>query len=376
MVNGDNSNKTWNVQEGTTTLPEGMKVKYRNWNRDYFTSATPTPQGGTAVQIPMVGDNLIGDAGDIIKGPWQALRVSDDLAGTGDLTHAAHIYESGVQGLEVGGNDSYYDIQGTAATIATLRLATKTQEWLERLNRTGSRYRDVMRGFFGTDPLAGVVEYAIFIGSMSSVVQITDVMSMAETTVDGGTTVVPIGAYAGKAMGRVGGKNQTFHCKEHGVLIGIINLQPRSGYYQGIHKMWTRADRYDYAWPEFAAIGDQEIKVREFAFNWNAGDTDLIDDADNTATWAYIPRYSEYRYMNDIVSGIFRITSDGLGWHLNRVVDSNSVPALNDVFLTTLDIRETDIMNTVSGADTIFAHIWNKVSVQRALPKYGVPSLV
>ena len=59
----------------------------------------------------------------------------------------------------------------------------------------------------------------------------------------------PVGEMRGHGVS-VGG-NHTFNRRfeEHGYIIGLISILPKASYQQGIHRLWSRDDRFDYFWP-------------------------------------------------------------------------------------------------------------------------------
>lgn len=135
---------------------------------------------------------------------------------------------------------------------------------------------------------------------------------------------------------------------------------------QGIARKFSRFDRFDYAWPMFAHIGEQAVLNKELYYT--ASDT-LNDD-----TFGYIPRYSEYRFENNRVSGYFSTTLDY--WHLARKFGNR--PSLNADFI--YPVPEQNNFGRIFAVqdfmlDNIYAHILNIVKVRRKLPKFGTPLL-
>lgn len=363
-----------NVQYDTA-LKENT-IRYRNWNRDFYTSALPSPQAGMEMLIPMTNGQTIeietGPPGnpvltEVIQGPTNWRRIADDgEPGVGTIT-----YGTPAQGTLVNGTSSYLDIQTTAASIRQLRLSMSLQTYLERLNRSGDRYRDVLRVQYGTDPLAGVIDYSQFLGSSSGVVQITDQLQNVETLQDG------LGSYAGRAMVIDSSSQNSYHCKEHGILLGIINVQNRTSYFQGLSQMWHKPSKFDYALKDFAGIGDEPLLKRQVVLDYN----EPFDEGANIETFGYLPRYSTERWHDDVISGDMRYS--WMDWHMGRVFDSHQNSGVTETILNsefvTSDPRVTDVFqisNDAWGRPTheIFAHIYNNVTVQRGLPKYGIPT--
>lgn len=369
------------------TSGELFFVQSKLWNRDYFTSALPTPQIGAEVLVPMFNPDFdaIDSAGYSPDGPFRWRNILTDApAATGSLAVTDASSPAG-RTLSSVGQDVYLDNQETAATMRQFRLAARMLEFLERLMRTGQRYRDFLKGHFGVDPDPGTIDLPIFIGGSKGRIIISEVMATAETTNDTPEVITPLGAYAGQALAMESGRGKAkYFCKEHGWIIGIINIQPRSSYMQGLSKMWTRGvgvpgtdpgTVYDYAWEQFAGIGDQEIKFKELRYDMNNVAANINH---NEEVFGYIPRYSEYRWNNDIVSGQMRTIWQS--FHLGRIFTNDATlaltePALNNDFLINLP-RIDDVFQVAAAQyHEIYCHIFNNVNVWRALPKFGVPSL-
>ena len=346
------------LQAGTNNADYGTMVNQdpfkRNWNRDYFTSALPEAQFGEDILVPIVGeDNL---------GPRQWRKVTD---GTVPSDAAVRTVgggsESGTSGDEI-----YLDIQETSASMREFRLGAMLQEWMERLNRTGTRYRDFMKGFFSVDPSPQRIDDPEYIGGSKGRIVISDVLSTAQTIDSGDDITSPVGAYSGQAIALQNGNKLNYTTPEHGYIIGIINIQPRSSYFNGMPRHMQRRTHLDYAFPQFAQIGDQEILNKEVYYDW-----DPTNQAANDEIFGYIPRYSEYRYQNDIISGQMR--DELQDFHLGRAFEDTQV--LNESFIECTP-RVSDVFITPTSTDhEVYCHIWNKIMVNRSLPKYGTPAL-
>lgn len=379
LVAGENDITGWTAYLGDSPI----FVAHKLWNRDYYTAALPTPQVGSEVQVPMYNPDFLvetpWDDPDYVRGPFRLMQAGTHTpAADGDIV--VNAVGTGIDGAMANPDDIVYlNTQETAASMRQFRLAARMLEFLERLMRTGQRYRDYLKGTYGVDPDPGTIDLPVYIGGSKGRVVISEVMSTAET-VD-----VPVGAYAGQALAVNAGKSTvSYFCKEHGFVIGIINIQPKSSYFQGLEKMWTRGvglpltnpgSVFDYALEVFAGIGDQEVLMKEVRFDTNNVPANI---AHNEDVFGYIPRYSEYRWHNDIVSAEMRTI--WLSFHLSRVftqdpTDALTEPALNAEFVSC--IPRIDDVFQVGGAQEheIYAHIFNNVQVWRSLPKFGIPSL-
>ena len=147
--------------------------------------------------------------------------------------------------------------------------------------------------------------------------------------------------------------------EEHGVVMGILSVIPRTTYQDGVPRWLTRSDRFDFAIPAMAHLGEQTILNRELYFDpTTSGD-------DPTNTFGYQQRYAEYKYNPGQVCGEFRTTLDD--WHLGRIFGSE--PALNEEFI---DCEPDEVSRIFAsgeaGTDKLWAQIYFSVRADRPLP--------
>ena len=328
------------------------------WKPDYFNTGLPEATAGDDVLIPLLDNE---------GNPPTGLGMFDSVTGAVPPNADLRIVSGKVLGSSPNALGlSEDDVNADAANIRKLRLHVMMQEWLEKENRIGTRYRDMMRGRWGVDPRAGIVDEPILIGSASGVVTIQDVMQTAETINSSDAITSIVGDYSGQALALDGSPTFEYTCKEHGIIMGIIVVRPRAGYMQGISRDWFRKTYLDYPWKEFAHIGDQAIMNKELYWDYSDNNPTLHD-----APFAYTPRYSEYRWKNDVVSGKMR--TDFLNWHLQRNFATR--PTLNSDFIA-CDPRETDVFYMTSGAEhEIKCQIGCNNEAWRPLPRFGIPML-
>ena len=174
--------------------------------------------------------------------------------------------------------------------------------------------------------------------------------------------VTPLGDYAGQANAVVRGNQLSYYTPEHGFIIGILCVRPRTAYFQGIDKKFTRMTNLDYYWSDFAHIGEQAILNKELYFN----KTDLTE---NNKTFGYIPRYSEYKYSPSEVHGDFRTTM--LDWHLARKFDSQ--PTLSREFIQVQNDKRIFAV-TEEDTNSLYAHIFFDIKASRKIPFFTNPA--
>lgn len=338
--------------DNTPTWTSAMRLRKRSWEKDYFTSALPWAQRGGEVVLP------------VTVGPdTNYLKTSD---GT-NLT-------SGTPGLNGPGDDSGYlfdgdgtplnmEMDGTSVSINELRKSYRLQEWLEKNARAGSRYIEQILSHFGVRSSDSRLQRPEYLGGGKFRVQISEVLNTTGIIDDTKPAEGNVQGYMsghGISVGKDNGFTRKF--EEHGFILSILSVIPRTAYQDGIPRIYHKFDKFDYAWPEFANIGEQEIQNQELFANYGG------TDDERKATFGYQSRYSEYKYGLSSVHGAFRNELDY--WHLGRKF--TSPPALNGTFVQANP--DTRIFNVIDPTeDHLYCQVYNKVSAIRPLPYFGTP---
>lgn len=329
-----------------------MHIRYRSWRKDYFTSALPFAQKGDDVLIP--GSSVPSfNSGNLplTDGGFLNYKLSTDAPNSsvdslfvdqGSVPHSAvltafmsspHFNQSleaiqtaGVTnavGIDPSKLNSFIDNVGEG-TIRELRRAMAAQRFLEARAVAGTRYQEQNLMMFGIKGSDARLQRAEFLGGTKNHVVISQLLQTSETTSNS-----PLGTPAGNGVS-AGGQHifkRTF--SEYGWIMGILSIMPRADYQQGIPKMYLHDDVYDYYWPQFSKIGEQPIQNQELYFSVNAGSPSGGSTNVNNGTFGYTPRYAEYRFRNNRISGDFK---DSLNfWTLSRVFDGT--PVLNQSFV-------------------------------------------
>lgn len=364
----------FNTESGAIVIADYerlLTLRRRAWEKDYFTSALPWLQRGPEVTVPVGGDENTSvrlDRPDAQTFP-RVLDVNGNPVAASGLTGAGLPGVAGTLGWQVnGGTNSgpaYLDPNGTlrvdtselGININDLRTSNALQRWFERNARGGSRYIEQILSHFGVRSSDARLQRPQFLGGGRMPISVSEVLQTSSTDE---TSPQANMAGHGISAGLNNGFNHYF--EEHGYVIGIMSITPRSGYQQGVPKDFTKFDNMDFYFPEFAHLSEQEIKNKElFVTN---------DPSYNEATFGYTPRYAEYKYKASEAHGDFR--GNLAFWHLNRIFSDR--PNLNTTFV------ECNPSNRVFATsdtddDKFWVQIYQDVKALRLMPKYGTPML-
>lgn len=350
-----------------TKLNVLRKSAYR---KDYFTSALPEPQRGPDVTIPIEGE---GDVtyldNSIVKDSTTGTPVStDNLLGTDNSATAGSLrYGDAAMDTTFPGRVENIDqvtVDQVATTIRDFRIASKLQEWYELSMRVGSRYIEHVWGFFRQKSSDARLQRPEFLGGASNPFMISEVLS----TVSDVNLEVPQGNMAGhgySVSNLAGFGERTF--EEHGFIMTVVRVLPEALYSQGIERMWTRFDVFDYLYPQFANVGEQDIKNREIWYDGTGA------AGANNNTWGYQQRYCEYKYMASTIHGEMR--SNMAQWTAARFFTAQ--PGLNEDFIT-VDPADADrifAVQAVADFDQVIMQCYHNLKAIRPLPYYDVPRI-
>jgi hypothetical protein len=360
-----------------------LTLRRRAWEKDYFTSALPWLQRGPEVTVPVggaFGDVMLDRSSGypkIVDMNGNALSSvvgnnNDQLLQVG--VHGTSVPTPDFPGRLVVGNSNqdlssqaqvYFDPNGTlkvngdnaGISIQDLRTSNALQRWFERNARGGSRYIEQILAHFGVRSSDARLQRPQFLGGGKMPIAVSEVLQTSSTD-----ATSPQANMAGHGISA--GVNNGFkhYFEEHGYVIGLMSIMPRTGYQQGVPRDFTKFDNMDFYFPEFAHLSEQEIKNQELYVS--------NDPTYNEGVFGYTPRYAEYKYHESEAHGDFR--GNMSFWHLNRIFSEK--PNLNTTFV------ECNPSNRVFATsqtqdDKFWVQIYQDVKALRLMPKYGTPML-
>lgn len=336
-------------------LGDLLALRKRNLEKDYFTSALPEPQFGDPVTLPLgVSAPVVGSEfmrADMVG----AIAVGNVQIVNNDASEP--LYDSAGHPLRP--NAWSVDLSNaTAASISDLRRAFALQRYAEALMRGGRRLKEWTLNIFGVNVPDERIQRPEYLGGGKMPLQISEVIQ----TVGDSVSENPLGAMAGHGVsgGSVTGFSKYF--TEHGYIIGLMSIMPRTGYFQGIPKVFFKFDKFDFYTPQLAHIGEQAILNKELYIDDN--------DADYNVEFGYTPRYAEYRDNIDTVAGEFRTTLKH--WHMAK--EYENTPQLNRVFIKSDPLSDSRVFAVQSDEYHKFlVQTYLRIKAIRPVSKFGDP---
>ena len=363
-----------NDSPGTYQLLRRMK------RHDYFTACRPDAQRGPEVILPLGGEVPV--SGDITANPslppiFGSGSAADDY-GTLRAEGSTHdvitlsdpggspgtysdIYFGSTTGLT--GDALVADLESAeGATINELRMAITIQQMYERDMRSGGRYPEILQGHFNVR-IPDAQWRPEYLGGSTTRINVNPVPQTSSTD-PSGPDASPQGNLAAFAEGYNTGPGFTKSFAEHGYVLGIASVRADLNYQDGLERFWSRETRFDFYWPTFSGLGEQEVKSREIYATGAAGD-------DNT--FGFQERYAEYRYKPSKITGPMRSSHPETldTWHLAQEFETR--PQLNQAFM----VEDPPIERIIAVEDEVefLVDAFFRYRCTRPMPTYGTPGL-
>lgn len=333
---------------------------------DYFSSCLPYPQRGPEVTIALSGNAPVKIFDDVeMTDPYfGSIYMGNEL---GKL-EASATNPTEIGGKNVNDQGIPYKYMGAdlqnieATTINQLRQAFAVQHYYEALARGGSRYREQVQALFGVSISDKTIQIPEYLGGGRYHVNMNQIVQTSGQEADNGT---PIGETGAMSVTPINESSFTKSFEEHGFVIGVMCVRHDHSYQQGLERFWSRSDRLDYYFPQFANLGEQPVKKKEIMLTGTTTDDE---------TFGYQEAWADYRMKPNRVSGKMRSNAEGTldFWHYADNYDT--VPTLSQEWMQEgkAEIARTLI---VQNEPQFFGAIRVMNKTTRCMPLYSVPGL-
>lgn len=291
-----------------------------NFDIDYFTSATPSPQQGNAQKVTVVSNEF---------------------------------------------------------TIASLRAANSLQQALERSNAAGFRLVDNVKAHFGAYLNEGQAQMPIYLGSGSFDVYSKGIYQNSENSTSSNNPFNSVGAEYGSAF--AGGKLDLiddFTANEPGYIMVMVSLVPKATYSTGQlrqnYKMQSSSTPVELGFPALQNVGNQPIMAGEL----NA----LLPALGIDSVFGYTDRFAEYMTREDELHGLLRDGESLESFALQRSgssVITGGNTSISSLFLQVPDTYLDQVAAVSSGVSQYGCWVDSYLDYKITMPlhQYSTPSL-
>lgn len=309
-------------------IADGSKLRLNRSTGRTYSNPTSDEFEIFPFDLLLLGDGNISNRNFQIEGIFESAGAASDTNGIGTVKLRTEDIASALKG-SISGSATV-----AAVTVEELRVRMQMQSFLERNEIGGSRYTEMLYAHWGVKDPDGRLQRSEFLGGHKQPLVVSDLQS----TVDDLENNKPLGTFAGNGVSSSGGRVIKYRVPEHGFIVSLMCVVPRSSYSQGLEKMWTRFDRLDYYWPSFSHLGEQEVKNHEIMFT----------GFDPEGTFGYQSRYAEYKTSLDQVHGDLKGSLSH--WHMGRIFNTptsaEELPKLSQHFTTPTD-SDSDALSRV-----------------------------
>lgn len=376
------NNNVWSVNNYFGKLPRVGKRK------DYFTSALPSTQKGSVVDIlnvaggftPLTTAGTMSSFGGIpmlfqssasYPGPYSMPLFGYNVNGDSDLQlgyNTSNASSGNVSSLQsIDGSNLGVNIPEANINVNDLRYSVAVQRVLERLALCGNRLTEVISALFGVTSPDARQQRSEFLGGASIPLaqQAVDQTSRTEKNEQGDIDEY-LGTQAAYSL-----SNGSFHASkaftEHGYIyiLGVVR-QNTHNYQQGVPALYNRTSRFDFYVPQFAFLSQQPIYKSE-----------LYAGAEPDSVFGYKEAWAELRYIPNQVTGAMRSNVPNSYDVMHFADKFANEPVLNKQFIeeTSANLDRT-IQVPTAKAPNYLLDVFISGSMVRVLPSRSVPGLV
>jgi len=327
------------------------------WEKDYFTSARGDTQKGGDVTIPLSGDAPVTGIGRSDQSYGTQSQNVYETDGSGTVNYAdASTAGSSFYIEEDPNNAGFPNIRAdlaaaTGIDVNDLRNYLAMQRYKEARQRYGSRYTEYL-AYLKIRSSDARLQRPEYLGGGKQTLQISEVLQTAGTN-DG--SAVGVADLKGHGIGALRSNRYRRFFEEHGYVITLASVRPKTMYADGLDKHWNRRTKEDFWQKELQHIGQDEILNKEL----------YAAHTTPEGVFGYQDRYDDYRRIPSKIAGEFR--ESGLNfWHMARLFSSD--PALNETFIT---CSPTKRIHAVTSKDVLWVMANHSIQARRLVAKMG-----
>lgn len=350
-----------NDGDGEDNFPYTLHNRY--WEKDFLTTALPSPQMGNAPLIglaqnerPFVSQKMtlkpVNGAQDEYTVTVQSDPDSKQVIGMS--------YYS--ENIPLGSVEALQEAITYGISINDFRNVNALQRWLEKSQARGYKYRDQLLSHFGVSVKFEQLNMPEFIGGISEDINSSAIINQAASE------NFKLGEFAGILSAFGSGRNKIRkYCDEPGFIVAILSISPIPTYSQLLPKMFLKHHRLDYFFPEFGHIGLQPISLKEVV----PLQVHKLQPNRKDETFGYQRSFYDYVQSTDEVHGALRTSLRN--YLINR--EFADIPALSKQFIEISPEEVNDIFSVTEDTHKVVGQVSFKITAKRPIPFFGTPTL-
>ena len=276
--NVDWCNSSTKLQLKNTEVYQMCQLRYRHWTKDFYTGVYPTASYN--------------------EGIFNLPNYTNSKA-------------------EINKNNDGVSASAGAISTSDIRAMFALEKMLERTRAAnGLDYSNQIAAHYGFKVPESRRDVAQFIGGVDNTIVINEVMSTANSSIDGTSkTGSVVGQVFGKGIGTMSSGRIDFEAKEHGMIFCIYSISPQVDYDARQFDPFNRKfKREDYFQPECENLGYQPLIQSDVCF----GGTPLDGMKYGNTILGYTPRFSEYKTSRDMLYNQFMTGGSLNAWTTPR----------------------------------------------------------
>ena len=341
---------------------------------DYFTSALPGPQKAlNAVSVPV--------SGIIVKNNEKGIGLGNTfLPHFYSTAQGGNVASNAILGVASGGNlgkvsqssaptvsgNFFLSLTGTGGSISVsdMRTGFALQRMYEKMARGGTRYRELLKSFFGVSNGDDRMQVPEYLGHIRTRINMQQVVQTSGSNITGSDT--PQGNTAAYSLTGTDDYIVDRGFTEHGILLIVCCIRQRHTYQQGVPAMFSRRKFTDFYLPTFAHLGEQPILNKEIYATGTSTDDQ---------TFGFKEAWSEYRFNSNYVAGECRSSfSQSLDiWHYAD--DYDKLPTLSSDWIAE-DASGIKRSLAVQSHDQFICSTYFEIAAARPMPIHSIPGLI
>ena len=219
---GDPMYNKYLLNDGDGQDDFNYKLHNRYWEKDFLTTALPSPQMGNAPLIGLAQNNRPFVQQRITLKPENGTQDEYNVvvASDPDDKHVLGIsYYS--ENIPMGSIEALQDAINYGISINDFRNVNALQRWLEKSQARGYKYKDQLLSHFGVNVKFEQLNMPEFIGGISQDINSSTIVNQAASD------NYKLGEFAGTLTAFGNGKNKVRkYCDEPGFIVAILSISP------------------------------------------------------------------------------------------------------------------------------------------------------